>query len=77
MAAQQKVRSSFYLPVELVESARDCVVQLAGPPEQLTLSALVESALRKEIARLQRKHNEDKTFPRRNSEPRSGRPVSK
>ena len=36
----------------LVKEARSAVMALAGPPLRLTLAALVESALRRELERL-------------------------
>lgn len=61
---------------EVSEEMRDTVVALSGPPEHLTIAALVEAAVRREIRRLRRKHNGGGRFPERGGrEPRSGRPV--
>jgi hypothetical protein len=71
----RKVRATYHLPEEVVEGLRDTAMHLAGPPEYLTLSGLVEGALRKELERLQKKHNQGQPFPRRPHDLRGGRPV--
>jgi hypothetical protein len=60
-----KVRVSFRLPADLVETARDTVAHLAGTTDQTTLTALTERALRVELARLAITHNHGRPFPRR------------
>ena len=62
-AEDKKARATFHLPESLVAEARDAVVALSGPPLRLTLAALVETALRKEIRALRKQHNEGKPFP--------------
>jgi hypothetical protein len=71
----RKVRATFHLPHELVEEARNAVVQLSGPPVRLTLAALAEKALRRELGRLKRAHNRGQDFPRRRVGLRGGRPI--
>jgi post-segregation antitoxin (ccd killing protein) len=71
----RKVRATFHLPHELFEEARDAVVQLSGPPVRLTLAALAETALRRELDRLKRAHNQGEAFPRRRVGLRGGRPI--
>jgi hypothetical protein len=71
----QKVRATFHLPQALFEEARNAVVQLSGPPVRLTLAALAEKALRRELARLKRAYNDGRDFPRRRGRLRSGRPI--
>ena len=70
-----KIRATVHLPHELFEAARDAVVQLSGPPVRLTLAALAEKALRRELARLKRTYNRGREFPRRSGRLRSGRPI--
>jgi hypothetical protein len=70
-----KVRATFHLPTDLVEAARDTVVALSGPPLRLTLAALVEAGIRREIERLKKAENAGKPFPRRASDLRGGRPI--
>lgn len=67
--------AAFYLPVELLDRARNAVVALSGPPELLTMSRLVVSALERELARLEKKHRDGRPFPARRQEPRTGRPL--
>jgi hypothetical protein len=60
-----KVRVSFRLPADLVETARDAVAHLAGTADRTTLTALTERALRVELARLAITHNHGQPFPPR------------
>jgi hypothetical protein len=60
-----KARVSFRLPADLVETARDAVAHLAGTADQTTLTALVERALRVELARLSITHNAGQPLPPR------------
>lgn len=70
-----KVRVTFYLDLDLIEQCRDAVVALSGPPEQLTLAAVADGALRSELKRLRRKHNQGEPFPSRKGMVRRGRPI--
>jgi hypothetical protein len=65
VAVPAKVRVSFRLPADLVETARDAVAHLAGTAEPTTLTALAERALRVELARLAITHNHGRPFPPR------------
>ncbi len=69
-----KVRYTVHLPTELIEEARNAVVALYGTGN-LTLATLTEDALRRELARLKKKHNGGRDFPQRTAEPRIGRPI--
>jgi hypothetical protein len=60
-----KVRVSFRLPAEVLETARDAVALLAGTADRTTLTALAERALRVELARLAITHNDGRPFPPR------------
>ncbi len=71
----RKTRATYHLPVDLVEGLRDATLHLAGPPEFLSLSTLVEFGLWKELKRLWKKHNKGKPFPKRPHDLRGGRPV--
>lgn len=73
----QKVRATFHLPADLFEEARDAVVYLSGPPTRLTLAALAENAIRRELNRLKKQHNDGESFPRRQEALRGGRPIRK
>jgi len=57
-----RARVSFRLPADLVETARDAVAHLAGTADRTTLTALVERALRVELARLAITHNHGQPF---------------
>ncbi len=70
-----KIRATFHLPGILFEEARNAVVYLAGPPARLTLAALAEKALRRELDRLKKAYNGGREFPRRGTELRGGRPI--
>lgn len=73
----QKVRATFHLPADIFEEARDAVVYLSGPPVRLTLAALAESAIRRELNRLRKLHNDGEPFPRRQEDLKGGRPIRK
>lgn len=73
----KKVRATYILPPDLVESVRDAAVFLAGDPAYLNLAAIVENALRVELARLEKKYHGGEPFPRRGVDPRAGRPVGR
>ncbi len=71
-----KVRATLYLPLDVLEEARDATVHLAGNPVRLTLTALAENALRAELARLKERYNGGKDFPRREADLKGGRPIA-
>jgi hypothetical protein len=64
-APPPKARVGFRLPADLVETARDAVAHLAGTGDHTTLTALVDRALRVELARLSITHNAGRPFPPR------------
>ena len=66
----KKERFTVQLPPELIELTRDAVWHFRG----LTLSALAEAALRKELRRLARKHG---AIPQRGGDLQPGRPVQR
>jgi hypothetical protein len=68
--------AAFHLPPELLDQARNTVVALAGPPEHLTMSKLVMGALTRELARLEKRHNKGRPFPKRAEKVRTGRPLA-
>lgn len=74
-ARKDRTRATFQMDRELMERCRDTVVALSGPPVRLTLVDFVEAAVRKEIQRLEKLHNDGETFPRRDGELRIGRPI--
>ena len=70
-----KVRATFHLPHDLFEQCRDAVVFLSGPPSRLTLAALAERGLERELSRLKKEHNRGRKFPPRDSDLKGGRPI--
>jgi len=66
---------TFALPHDLVEACRDAADFLSGPPVRMTLAALVERALRREVERLRREHHHGEDFPPRGGPLRTGRPL--
>jgi hypothetical protein len=71
-----KVRATLYLPPDLLDEARNATVFLAGYPLRLTLTRLVERALRAELAHLKDEHNNGDEFPPRTEELKGGRPIA-
>lgn len=71
----QTVKTTLYLPQEISEGCRDAVIYLAGHPEYLTLTTLIENALRRELDRLKDRYTDGKPFPTRRRELRAGRPL--
>ena len=73
-AKGKATKATFNLPLDLVNEARAAVVALSGPPMRLTLTALVEKALRVELTRLQKAHG-GRPFPPIEAMLRGGRPI--
>lgn len=71
-----KVRATLYLPLDVLEEARDAAVHLAGYPVRLTLTKLAEDALRRELRRLKDLHHGGRDFPRRAEDLKGGRPIA-
>lgn len=69
------LKVTYNVQEELVEETRNAVLALSGPPLRLTLSALVETALRRELARLRKEHNGGKPFEGPGTALRGGRPI--
>jgi len=69
------VKVTYNLPADLVEEARNAVLALMAPPVRLTLSALVVSALRRELERLRKLHNAGEPFTGPGRALRGGRPL--
>lgn len=71
----RKTRVSFHLTHDLAERIRNAVYQLSGPPHRLTMAALAEAALRREVERLEREANQAAPFPSRANQLIGGRTV--
>ncbi len=74
-ARSRAVRVTYALPEDLVAETRNAVVALSGPPVRLTLSALVVSAIRRELELLRKKHNAGEPFEGDGAALKGGRPV--
>ena len=74
--AVPKVRATLYIPLDVIEEARNAAVHLAGNPVRLTLTKLAEDALRGELQRLKRLYNDGKDFPPRTENLKGGRPIA-
>jgi hypothetical protein len=59
-----------------LDEARNAAVHLAGNPVRLTLTKLVEDALRKELNRLKDVYHAGKDFPPREEDLKGGRPIA-
>jgi len=73
---EPKVRATLYVSPKLLDEARNATVHLAGFPARLTLTKLVESAIRQELERLKQQYNGGREFPPRDEELRGGRPIA-
>jgi len=71
-----KIRATFYVAPDVLDEARDATVYLAGYPVRLTLTQLVENALRAELKRLRDQHHAGQQFPKRAAELKGGRPIA-
>jgi hypothetical protein len=60
-----KVRASFQLPPDVLEAVRDATAHLSESALRMTMTALAERALRAEVERLSREHNQGRPFPPR------------
>lgn len=70
-----KTRFTAHITSKLLSEARGAVHSLADLPVRLTLSELVETAMRRELQRLRKRHNRGQPFARRRSKLRPGRPL--
>ena len=71
----RKVALSTHISEDVLKELRNCVVHLSGPPDRLTISSFVETALRRELERVRRKSNRGKPFSGSHPGVRPGRPV--
>ena len=75
-APSPKVRATLYLPLELLDEARDAAVHLGGYPLRLTLTKFAEQAFRAELQRLKINYNGGCDFPPRDEDLKGGRPIA-
>lgn len=71
-----KVRASLYLSADVLDEARNAAVYLAGYPARLTLTSLVDNAVRAELQRLKDRYLDGKDFPSRQEDLKGGRPIA-
>lgn len=68
-----KIKFTPYIPVNTLQRARATVAALRGRvPEAHSLNELLDAALKRECARLEKAHNGGVEFPRVESMPGSG-----
>jgi hypothetical protein len=70
---ERKVRATYYIGRDVSDRARNAATALMGPPEFLTLAAIVERGVAAEVKRLEKAHNGGKPFPERAAELKGGR----
>ncbi len=75
-AASGNVRATLYVDRDVLEAARNAAVYLAGHPAHLSLTRLVDQALRAELARLHEQYHGGQPFPPRAVELKGGRPIA-
>lgn len=71
-----KVRATLYVSTDLLDEARNAAFHLAGYPARMTLTKLVENALRAELSRLQEMYHGGREFPPRDEDLKGGRPLA-
>jgi hypothetical protein len=76
-AGEPKARATFYLGEDLLDRLRNAADALSGPPVRARVNGIVSDALRRELARLERKHSDGNPFPPRPAELSRGRKLGK
>jgi hypothetical protein len=71
-----KVRATLYLSADVLDEARNAAVYLAGYPARLTLTSLVDNAVRAELKRLKDRYLDGRDFPSRQEDLKGGRPIA-
>jgi hypothetical protein len=71
-----KVRATIYLSADVLDEARNAAVYLAGYPARLTLTSLIDNAVRAELQRLKDRYLDGKDFPSRQEDLKGGRPIA-
>ena len=73
---ETKVRATIYMSAGVLDEARNAAVYLAGYPARLTLTSLIDNAVRAELQRLKDRYLDGKDFPSRQEELKGGRPIA-
>jgi hypothetical protein len=76
LKTEMKVRATIYLSADVLDEARNAAVYLAGYPARLTLTGLIDNAVRAELQRLKDRYLDGKDFPSRQEDLRGGRPIA-
>jgi hypothetical protein len=63
--AAARILVSFRIPLDLHNRLQNAVDALSGPPERLKIINVAQTALEREVERLEKKHNGGKPFPQR------------
>jgi hypothetical protein len=71
-----KVRATLYVSLDVLDEARNAAFHLAGFPARMTLTKLVEHALRAELMRLKEAYLDGHDFPPRSEDLKGGRPLA-
>ncbi|HWB09075.1 MAG TPA: hypothetical protein VG826_07620 [Pirellulales bacterium] len=71
-----KARATLYLSADVLDEARNAAVYLAGYPARLTLTSLIDNAVRAELQRLKDRYLDGKDFPSRQEDLKGGRPIA-
>lgn len=75
-SSEPKVRATLYLSADVLDEARNAAVYLAGYPARLTLTSLIDNAVRAELQRLKDRYLDGKDFPSRQEDLKGGRPIA-
>jgi hypothetical protein len=71
-----KVPFTVFVPLDVINDIRTAALHLSGLPHRLTLSSIIESAIRRELVRLQKVYNSGNPFtPVEGASLRPGRPL--
>ncbi len=74
-AKRRKQKQTYSIDADVASAARNAADALQGPPARLTLTAIVEEALRREVARLECQYNDGRPFAEAGGNLRPGRRV--
>ena len=70
-----RIKLTVYVEEDVAQKMRGAVAYLAGHPLHLTMAKLAETALVREIERLQGEYHHGKPFPKFKGRRQAGRPV--
>lgn len=71
-----KRQVTFNLPVDVIQKMRAAAIHFSGPPHRLTLAAIAEDGIRRELQRITKIFNNGKPIPSYEEQAlRPGRPI--